>query len=179
MCGIAGAGKTAFSQKLEQHGFERLAIDEEVWSTFGRYGIDYPVEKYGDYLKEAHKILKTKIAALVRAQKRVVVDSSFWNRAERDDYKRVIENAGGKWRLIFLKVRPEELRRRLKIRSRRFDANAAFAITEELLTKFLDGFEEPNGKGKSSSSTMERLPIFRRNIYQRFSTENSQETKLP
>ncbi len=45
MCGIAGSGKTTFSQRLEEQGFIRLSIDEEVWNTHGRYGIDYPVEK--------------------------------------------------------------------------------------------------------------------------------------
>ena len=39
MCGIAGSGKTTFSQKLEQYGCVRLSIDEEVWSANGRYGI--------------------------------------------------------------------------------------------------------------------------------------------
>ncbi|NMA75480.1 MAG: ATP-binding protein [Bacteroidales bacterium] len=43
MCGVAGSGKTTFAQKLEKIGFSRLSIDEEIWSTNGRYGIDYPV----------------------------------------------------------------------------------------------------------------------------------------
>jgi GTPase SAR1 family protein len=42
MCGMAGSGKTTFSQRLEASGFTRLSIDEEVWQRFGRYGIDYP-----------------------------------------------------------------------------------------------------------------------------------------
>lgn len=32
MCGIAGSGKSTFSQHLEKYGFVRLSIDEEVWS---------------------------------------------------------------------------------------------------------------------------------------------------
>ncbi|MNC05189.1 hypothetical protein D3C75_526520 [compost metagenome] len=81
-------------------------------------------------------------------KKQIVVDSSFWSRSERNKYKRIIENAGGEWKLIYLKVHPDELRQRLKIRSQRFDANAAFTITEELLTTFLNGFEEPSGEGE-------------------------------
>lgn len=49
MCGVAGSGKTTFAQRLETEGFVRLSIDEEIWKVNGRYGIDYPVEKYGDY----------------------------------------------------------------------------------------------------------------------------------
>ena len=148
MCGIAGSGKTTLSQNLEKHGYVRLSIDEEVWSTNGRYGIDYPVEKYREYLDEAHIGLRNKLVELIEDKKQVVVDSSFWNRSERDEYKRLIENSGGKWRLIYLKVHPDELRKRLKIRSQRFDANAAFTITEEILSTFLNGFEEPRDEGE-------------------------------
>ncbi|KQX62637.1 AAA family ATPase [Paenibacillus sp. Root444D2] len=148
MCGIAGSGKTTFSQNLEKYGYVRLSIDEEVWSTNGRYGIDYPVEKYREYLEEAHIRLRNKLVKLIEDKKQVVVDSSFWNRSERDEYKRLIENSGGKWRLIYLKVHPDELRTRLKIRSQRFDANAAFTITEDILTTFLNGFEEPRDEGE-------------------------------
>ena len=148
MCGIAGSGKTTLSQNLEKHGYVRLSIDEEVWSTNGRYGIDYPVEKYREYLDVAHIGLRNKLVELIEDKKQVVVDSSFWNRSERDEYKRLIENSGGKWRLIYLKVHPDELRKRLKIRSQRFDANAAFTITEEILSTFLNGFEEPRDEGE-------------------------------
>ena len=133
---------------MENHGYVRLSIDEEVWSTNGRYGIDYPVEKYREYLDVAHIGLRNKLVELIKDKKQVVVDSSFWNRSERDEYKRLIENSGGKWRLIYLKVHPDELRKRLKIRSQRFDANAAFTITEETLSTFLNGFEEPRDEGE-------------------------------
>lgn len=148
MCGIAGSGKTTFSQKLAECGYIRLSIDEEVWSVNGRYGMDYPIEKYRDYLNEAHIRLKNKIVQYVQDKKQVVIDSSFWSRSERNEYKQLIENAGGQWALIYLKVHPDELRRRLKARSVRFDANAAFTITEELLTTFLNGFEEPSDEGE-------------------------------
>ncbi|WP_258168314.1 AAA family ATPase [Paenibacillus sp. AR247] len=77
-----------------------------------------------------------------------MVDSSFWSRSARDDYKQLIEHSGGKWKLIYLKVHPDELRKRLKVRSQRFDANAAFPITEETLNNFFNSFEEPQGEGE-------------------------------
>lgn len=148
MCGIAGSGKTTFSQKLEKEGFKRLSIDEEVWSNNGRYGIDYPAEKYREKLDQANLRLREKLVKLIQAKENIVVDSSFWRRSVRDEYKQMIENAGGKWRLIYLKVEPDVLRERLKIRSERFDANAAFPITEEILTTFLNDFEVPTGEGE-------------------------------
>lgn len=86
-------------------------------SVNGRYGIDYPIEKYRDYLNEAHIRLRNKIVQCVQDKKQVVIDSSFWSRPERNEYKQLIENAGGQWALIYLKVHPDELRRRLKARS--------------------------------------------------------------
>ncbi|WP_150272742.1 AAA family ATPase [Paenibacillus tepidiphilus] len=149
MCGIAGSGKTTLSQQLaEEYGLTRLSIDEEVWSASGRYGIDYPAEKYREHLNEAHTRLCDKLVQLIQDGKPLVVDSSFWRRSEREKYKQLIEEAGGEWKLLYLKVQPDELRKRLKLRSERFDANAAFTITEELLTTFLQGFEEPRDEGE-------------------------------
>ncbi|MCM3595072.1 ATP-binding protein [Metabacillus idriensis] len=148
MCGVAGSGKTTFAQQLEKAGFKRLSIDEEIWTVHGRYGIDYPAEKYEHYKEEAEKKLRKRMVKFIQNQENAVVDFSFWQRARRNQYKQIIEAAGGKWKLIYLKVHPDELRKRLKIRSQRFDANAAFPITEEILLSFLNGFEEPIGEGE-------------------------------
>lgn len=148
MCGVAGSGKTTFAQQLEKERFVRLSIDEEIWVTNGRYGIDYPVENYEQYKIDAEVKLRNQLVKLIHEKHRVVIDFSFWQRKRRNEYKQLIEDAGGEWRLIYLKVLPNDLRERLKIRSQRFDANAAFTITEEILTTFLSGFEVPSGEGE-------------------------------
>lgn len=148
MCGVAGSGKTTFAQKLEQEGFVRLSIDEDIWSTQGRYGIDYPEEAYESLKEQSERKLRNELKELLAAKRHVVVDFSFWQQRRRDEYKQLIEQHGGQWVLVYLKVEPEELRRRLLIRSERFDANAAFTITEDILTRFLDGFETPSGEGE-------------------------------
>jgi predicted kinase len=148
MCGVAGSGKTTFSQQLEKEGFVRLSIDEEIWITNGRYGIDFPAEKYEQYKEEAEVKLRNELVNHIQNKCQVVVDFSFWQRKRRNEYKQLIENAGGVWKLIYLKVEPSDLRQRLSIRSQRFDANAAFTITDEILTSFLNGFEVPSGEGE-------------------------------
>ena len=40
------------------------------------------------------------------------------------------------------------LTQRLEERTQRFDANAAFPITHDLLASYLASFEEPNGEGE-------------------------------
>jgi len=148
MCGIAGAGKTTYAQKLEKDGYIRLSVDEELWSTYGRYSIDYPAEKYEEYSKFVREKLSKKLTSLIQQKKNVVIDSSFWQRAIRDKYKQLIEKTGGQWKLIYLKANSELLRARLRERSERFDANAAFTITDDILEAYLDGFEEPLDEGE-------------------------------
>lgn len=148
MCRVAGSGKTTFAQQLEKENFVRLSIDEEIWASKGRYGIDYPVGKYEKYKEEAEVKLRSQLVQLIHDHKQVVIDFSFWQRSKRNEYKQLIEDSGGKWKFFYMKIHPNDLRERLKIRSQRFDANAAFPITEEILTSFLNGFEVPTGEGE-------------------------------
>nr|WP_248547969.1 ATP-binding protein [Paenibacillus odorifer] len=148
MCGVAGSGKTTFAKKLEKEGFARLSIDEDIWATHGRFGVDYPEDNYESYKEESEIKLRGELVNLLQAKHHVVIDFSFWQRQRRNDYKQLIESYGGVWELIHLKVQPDELRQRLLIRSERFDANAAFPITEDILTRFLNGFEIPSGEGE-------------------------------
>ena len=147
MCGVAGSGKTTFSQQLEKEGFVRLSIDEEIWATNGRYGIDFPIEKIEEYKKVAERKLRNYLIKLIHDKRQVVIDFSFWDRTRRNEYKQLIEKSGGKWKLIYLKVHDDDLRERLIIRNKRLDANA-FPITEEILTSYLNGFEVPIGEGE-------------------------------
>jgi predicted kinase len=148
MCGVAGSGKTTFAQQLEKKGFVRLSIDEEIWATYGRYGIDFSKDRYEIFKDEAEEKLRNQMVTLIQNKQHVVVDFSFWQRSRRERYKKLIEDSGGEWRLVYLKVHPDDLRERLRIRSQRFDANAAFPITEAILTSFLNGFEVPEGEGE-------------------------------
>lgn len=148
MCGVAGSGKTTYAQRLESEGYIRLSIDEEVWSRFGRYGIDYDAAQYREHSAAVEKELRHRLVSLIQQGCDIVVDFSFWRRATRDRYKRLIEDTGGRWRLVYLKVDPDVLRARLHERRQRFDANAAFPITDHILASYLAGFEEPTGEGE-------------------------------
>jgi predicted kinase len=150
MCGIAGAGKTTYAKQLEeQQGYVRLSIDEEIWRRFGRYGVDYDQSKYERFSDEAEVTLRQRLVELIGAGSDVVVDYSLWSRATRDEYKAVVELAGGSWQLVYLKATPEQLRERLVARRSRFDADAAFPISDGLLEHFLTAFQEPNGEGET------------------------------
>jgi predicted kinase len=154
MCGVAGSGKTTYAQRLETQGYVRLSIDEEVWQRFGRYGLDYEPARYVGYGTVAESALRQQLLVLIEEGRDVVVDFSFWQRSSRDAYKSLIEQAGGRWRLLYFQADPALLRKRLAQRSQRFDANAAFPINQELLERYLSGFQAPNGEGEEVVTTL-------------------------
>jgi predicted kinase len=147
MCGLSGSGKTTYARQLETEGFARLSIDEEIFARYGRYGIDYPADNWVQYQAEAELALKERLGELVRAGRNVVVDFSFWNRAFRDEWKHLIDVAGGAWELVFIKVDPAALPGRLAGRRDDADANA-FPVMPEMLAFFIEGFEFPDGEGE-------------------------------
>ncbi|WP_082341648.1 AAA family ATPase [Paenibacillus solani] len=69
MCGVAGSGKTTFAQRLERLGFVRLSIDEEIWTTNGRYGIDYPIEIYEQLKVEAELKLRNELGRVCKPKR--------------------------------------------------------------------------------------------------------------
>ena len=148
LCGVAGAGKTTYAQELECRGFTRLSIDEEIWRRFGRFGLDYPPSEYKGHQETAEQVLRAELVSLMRQRSPVVIDSSFWRRETRDRYKALIVEHGCHWDLVYLDVEVATLRERLTRRSDRFDANAAFSISEALMLAYLEGFEAPDDEGK-------------------------------
>lgn len=147
LCGMAGSGKTTFSQRLEARGFIRLSIDETMWQRFGRYGIDYPASDYRSRLDTAHAELHDRLRELMARRVPVVVDAALWNRPSRERYKALVDQAGRRWQLIYLKVPLDVLRARLQVRNQRFDANAPFPITDDILARYATAFEEPTDEG--------------------------------
>ncbi len=150
MCGVAGSGKTTYAKGLEAKGYVRLSVDEEIWRRFGRYGVDYEPDRYEQHTEVARRAVLERLRVLVAEGRDVVIDSSFWQRSRRQEYKKLIEQAGGAWRLIYLKIEPGLLRQRLDARAERFDANAAFPITDELLAHYLRVFEPPSDEGEET-----------------------------
>jgi len=100
MCGVADSGKSTYAQQLELNGYVRLSIDEEIWESHGRYGIDYPADKYEEYKMAAERKLPNRLIELIHSRQQVVIDFSFWQRAKRNEYKQLIEEAGGQWELF-------------------------------------------------------------------------------
>ena len=147
LAGLTGSGKTTFARKLEAEGVTRLSIDEEVFDRNGRYAIDYPNYEYPQRERPVVNEVRARLVELIRSGRDVVLDHGLWLRSERDDYKRLVTDAGGQWRLIYFAVDRDELWRRLAERNQRDGANALRVPANEL-ESFIARFEPPSREGE-------------------------------
>ena len=90
MCGVCGSGKTTYAKQKEEDGYARLSIDEELWKTYGRKGIDYPDRSTEELSEKVEAVLRERLIHLIKDGKNVVIDFSFWNRENRDFYREII-----------------------------------------------------------------------------------------
>ena len=154
-CGIAGAGKSTLSKLIvaKHPSFVRLSIDIIVHDKHGMYGVDYPLDKYSDFQTEAGKEYDKRLIELLSDVDRkhdIVLDRAFWAKEDRDNFKRLVEESGGRWVLVYLKASREVLWRRIKERAaKRRNADSAFDMTENILNRYWEGFEEPRGEGET------------------------------
>ncbi|WDZ93539.1 ATP-binding protein [Nocardiopsis sp. HUAS JQ3] len=148
LVGLTGSGKTTYARTvLEPRGVVRLSVDEEVHRRHGRYGVDYPEWEYFERQAPVVEWVRERLVALVAEGRDVVMDHGLWRCAERAGWKKLVESAGARWRLLYFPVGHEELLRRLSERNRRRDANA-LTVTPEALADFVARFDPPEGEGE-------------------------------
>ncbi|MFF6786839.1 AAA family ATPase [Streptomyces sp. NPDC012510] len=148
LVGLTGSGKTTYAKRrLEPDGAVRLSVDELVHARHGRYGVDYPERDY--FALEAPVVaeVRERLVELVMAGRDVVLDHGLWLRSARQEWKKLVEEAGGRWRLLYFPVSREELLRRLEERNGREDANA-LTVTQSALDDFYARFEPPHDEGE-------------------------------
>ncbi len=139
--GISGAGKTSFSKLLENEGYIRLSVDEEM-----QKGKSLSEEKTA-LREEAIERIKTKLSEIISSGRNAVLDISFCHKIQRDEFKAFIEKCGGSWKLFYLKASLETLKKRLSERTKTDDPNA-IPVSEKELSGFWGRFEVPSGEGE-------------------------------
>ena len=148
LVGLTGSGKTTYSKRvLEPAGAVRLSVDEMVYQKHGRYGIDYPTSVYFDLYEPALAEVRDRMLRELAEDHDVCLDLGIWSRADRDEWKRRIEAAGARWRLLYFPASRAELLQRLAERNRLESANA-LTIEESDLEDFYARFEEPEDEGE-------------------------------
>lgn len=116
-----------------------------VHARYGRYGVDYPEREYFSLEAPVVAEVRELLVEMVAAGHDVVLDHGLWRRSEREEWKRLVEGAGGRWRQLYFPVDRAELLRRLDERNQRADGNA-LRVTESALDDFYGRFEIPHGE---------------------------------
>lgn len=137
MCGLAGAGKSTYARGLEAQGWTRFSIDAEAFALGYRAASAIPAE-VAARIRDAQREL---IGRALDAGRDVVVDYSFWSRAQRDAYRGLGRAHGASVEVVLLATAEDVVRRRLA--ERRGKHADDFVVGEELLDGYLAGFEWP------------------------------------
>ncbi|WP_430593433.1 AAA family ATPase [Humidisolicoccus flavus] len=139
-CGAAGAGKTTLAKALETQGFRRFSYDEEFWAR--GYRNEFPPSAE---IRQIEARMQAAIVELLGRGHNLVLDFSFSTRAVRDEYRALIEEAGGSVVLAYFDVPIDTLRERIALRSREYHANA-FRLSDATLQRYVEGFERPSAE---------------------------------
>lgn len=136
MCGPAGSGKSTIAHRLEAEGFVRLSFDQDAWGRGIRH---MPLE--ADVHREIEAGLRERLVDLVGDGRDVVLDFSFWSRAMRDDWRRVLEPSGVVPETMYLATDRATCLDRVAARGRAHGDD--FALDSETAAMYFDHFEPP------------------------------------
>jgi len=150
LVGLTGSGKTTYAQQLvEREDVIRLSVDELLAERHGRYGIDYPEPQHGELEAPIVAEVTERMVELARAGQSVVLDHGLWLKHEREAYKKLVTDAGGRWRLLYFQATREVLLARLAERNARAETDGAtLLITPSALDDFFGRFDVPSGEGE-------------------------------
>lgn len=136
VCGPAGAGKSTLAHRLAARGAVHLSFDEDAWRLGHR---THPLPAHvADAL---HADLRTRLVALVRQGRDVVVDTSFWSRAARTSYRELVRPYGVEPVTMHLATPHALVMDRLAARSGSGPHDVL--VPPELARRHLVGFEVP------------------------------------
>jgi hypothetical protein len=165
---FTGAGKSTLAKSIlaSLPRYKRLSVDLAVYETHGLYAIDYPASSYSLFSSQALDRIRASLPGLIRRASSssssndddtdYVLDLAFYNKPYRDEFKKIIEDSGGRWVLVFLDAQRHVLWRRIMKRRAERDelpveernGDSAYDVDEETLDMYLQGFEKPHGEGE-------------------------------
>lgn len=136
MCGPAGSGKSTVARRLEASGMTRLSYDREAWDRGLR---DMPLSDEAHEQIGAH--LRQRLVQLLDGGRDVVLDFSFWSRAMRDEWRRLVAGYGITAETIYLATDRETCLGRLRARAHAHEDD--FALDPSIAARYFDHFEPP------------------------------------
>lgn len=136
MRGPAGSGKSTVARRYEREGMTRLSFDQEAWAR-GITAMPLP----DDVHRDIERVLRDRLAKLVRAGVDVVLDFSFHSRAMRESYRELLRPLGVVPETVYLETDRDTVLRRARERAARDGDD--FMLSPELAARYFDHFEPP------------------------------------
>lgn len=145
LTGLPGTGKTTFARALEQQGVIRLSVDDQLTAMHGRIGKDHSEDEHLSLRAPVIENVRQQLVRLIQAGHSVVLDHGLGRRVDRDEYKQLVTDHGGVWRLVTFQLDRDEVLRRL---SQRNEDPAFGVITPQILDWMAEHSEAPQGEGE-------------------------------
>ena len=114
----------------------RLSFDQEAWSR-GITAMPLPEDVRG----EVERVLRARLADLVRAGSDVVLDFSFWSRRMRDEYREFLRPLGVVPETVYLATDRATVLQRISARAAQ--GGDDFKLSAEVAACYFDHFEVP------------------------------------
>jgi predicted kinase len=136
ICGLPGSGKSTLAKKLEnEHPALRLTPDEWMERIIG--------DGFNEQKRAIIELIQWEIARQVlRLGIDVILESGFWSRKERDEFRSQAKKIGASVKLYYLNVPRDELVRRLEKRNAQLPPHC-FHVEVSNLDEWSKLFEEP------------------------------------
>ena len=136
ICGLPGSGKTTLAKRLERERRAlRLTPDEWMARIVGD-GND------GDKRAAVERVQWEIAQRALSLGVDVILESGFWARSERDEFRARAMALGADTKLYYLDVPLDELRRRLMLRNAALPPDT-FHVDATELDSWASGFEPP------------------------------------
>ncbi len=139
-CGMICCGKSTYAKKLQaEHHAVILSIDDITLTLFP----EGAGEMHDTYALRAEQYLLHLSMQILHAGVDVILDWGLWTKAVRNRVRQFYAAHGGiKTELHYLRIHPEEWKRRIE--KRNASDEAAYFVDEGLLNKAAALFEEPS-----------------------------------
>jgi len=138
--GLPGSGKSTLAKRIAEER-EAVRFSADAW-VIELYGPDLPVEDFGKYKARVWELAWRIAEQVLRRGVDVVLDFSFYAKAERREFRVRAARAGADFRILYLRCPRDVLLRRLEARRRALPPNT-FDIDEAQFARLCDEFEAP------------------------------------